>query len=382
MGIRVNPQLVDELRHYGAEDVVKCYHCGNCSAVCHHTSGPFVFPRRPIRSLQLGLEAKLRDSLEPWLCYYCGQCSEQCPRDAEPGETMMALRRWLTAQYDVTGIAKLFYTSWKAEVGAVVGLALLVGAALTAFGLSQGSLSVYDGPGAFLPSSAIHVFDWSMAAVLTAFLGINALRMWWFTTGGNPEVRVPIFSYVKSLWRLPWDFMSQERYGLCDDRKPWLVHLALMLSYVTMFVLIMFFLHRMQAGPEVDWSVHAFGYVASFGLIATVIYALRGRLKKSEVHYQYSHESDWIFLILLLTVAATGVLQHGFHRTGMLEAANITYVVHLMAVVPMLMLEVPFSKWSHLAYRPLAMYLANLHADALKLSEPAASQSATLSQPA
>ena len=34
-------------------------------------------------------------------------------------------------------------------------------------------------------------------------------------------------------------------------------------------------------------------------------------------------------------------------------AANITYIVHLMGVVPMLVLEVPFSKWSHLAYRPL-----------------------------
>jgi hypothetical protein len=27
-----------------------------------------------------------------------------------------------------------------------------------------------------------------------------------------------------------------------------------------------------------------------------------------------------------------------------------------VAVVPMLGLEVPFSKWSHMAYRPLAMY--------------------------
>jgi hypothetical protein len=31
----------------------------------------------------------------------------------------------------------------------------------------------------------------------------------------------------------------------------------------------------------------------------------------------------------------------------------------------MLTLEVPFSKWSHLAYRPLAMYLAEIHKVAL-----------------
>ena len=53
----------------------------------------------------------------------------------------------------------------------------------------------------------------------------------------------------------------------------------------------------------------------------------------------------------------TGIVQHILHRTGFLEWANITYVIHLMAVVPWL-LRMPFSKWSHLAYRPLAMYFA------------------------
>ena len=50
-------------------------------------------------------------------------------------------------------------------------------------------------------------------------------------------------------------------------------------------------------------------------------------------------------------------------------AANITYIVHLMGVVPMLVLEVPFSKWAHLAYRPLAMYFAEVQADALAVPE-------------
>ena len=39
-----------------------------------------------------------------------------------------------------------------------------------------------------------------------------------------------------------------------------------MLSYVTMLVLIMFFLDQLQAGPDIHWSVHAFGYLASLGL--------------------------------------------------------------------------------------------------------------------
>ena len=50
--------------------------------------------------------------------------------------------------------------------------------------------------------------------------------------------------------------------------------------------------------------------------------------------------------------------------------ANITYVIHLMCVVPWL-LRMPFSKWAHLIYRPLAMYFAAIRRDALALQEVA-----------
>jgi hypothetical protein len=42
-----------------------------------------------------------------------------------------------------------------------------------------------------------------------------------------------------------------------------------------------------------------------------------------------------------------------------------------MAVVPMLGLEVPFSKWSHMAYRPLAMYFSTLRRHMVPAPAPA-----------
>ena len=205
MATTIEPGLVDELQAYGAEDVSKCYNCGNCSAVCVHSEAPFVLPRRPMHALQLGLEDKLKGSLEPWLCYYCGECSEQCPKEAEPGETMMSMRRWLTAKYDFSGISRLFYRSWRWEV-AIVLAAILTAIGFTLFGLSQGSINQYDGPNAFLPSAKIHIFDWSMAIVLVILLGINALRMWRFVMGGDRNDRVPIGSYVAGLYTLPLHF--------------------------------------------------------------------------------------------------------------------------------------------------------------------------------
>ena len=91
-----------------------------------------------------------------------------------------------------------------------------------------------------------------------------------------------------------------------------------------------------------------------------------GRLKKSYVWHEHSHESDWIFLILLLYVVATGVLQHVLHRTGSGLSANIAYMAHMMGVIPMFLVEVPISKWSHMMYRPLAMFFANLVAIGLR----------------
>ena len=112
--------------------------------------------------------------------------------------------------------------------------------------------------------------------------------------------------------------------------------------------------------------------MATFGLLATTIFAIRGRMAKRESQYKYSHESDWMFLILLLVVAGTGLLQFVLHRSGLDTAANIAFVIHMMAVVPMLLLEVPFSKWSHMAYRPLAMYFHEVREAAMTAEEKSA----------
>ncbi len=375
MALQVDQKLLAELEKYGAEDVRKCFQCGNCSSICHHSTDVFTFPRKQVRMAQLGLEDRLSSSLEPWLCYYCGECSKECPRGAEPGETMMAVRRWLTARYDFTGLSRLFYRSPVAEILAIVLVALATGAGFMAYGLSHGDINTYDGPRAFLQSSAVHVFDWCMAAVLSTLLGINALRMWWFTTGSGARVKVPLGSYLRKLAVLPQHFFTQPRFKDCEEKRPWFVHLVLMLSYLTMLVLIMGFLHYVQEGPAINWGVHVFGYAASLGLVGAILYFIRARIAKSQPHSKHSHDSDWIFLAMLVLVTVTGIVQHVLHRTGADMAANITYVVHLAFVVPMLVLEVPFSKWSHMAYRPLAVFLAEVQRDAISHEAPSAASS-------
>jgi heterodisulfide reductase subunit C/quinone-modifying oxidoreductase subunit QmoC len=384
MAIRINPTLIDELNSFGAEDVQMCYHCGDCSAVCPHSDEIFNFPRKSMRRLQMGLEQKIETTLEPWLCYYCGQCSTQCPREADPGETMMGLRRWLISRYDFTGIARQFFKSKLVEVLSIIGVALLTGLFLVIYGFSGGNLQIYDGEGAFLPSTFIHKFDLLIGSIMAVFLLINAVRMWYFTMIKGVDFNIPWWYWLKNIFTLPVHFFTQKRYADCESKNktgifmPWLIHLGLMLGYVIMLVLVMVFIEELQYGPHIIWKVHIFGYLASIGLIIGTIYFIRNRLIKSKyVQYKKSHDTDWVFVSLLFLIVITGIAQHILHRTGIPDWANITYVIHLMCVVPWL-LRMPFSKWAHLAYRPLAMYFAAVYKD-VKVKQEVMSESYAIS---
>ena len=374
MAVRVNPKFIDVLDRFGAEDVQLCYQCGDCTTICSHADNVYKFPRKSMRLLQMGLDRKIESSLEPWLCYYCGQCSEQCPREADPGETMMSLRRWLISRYDITGIARQFFKSRLVEILSVLVIALFTGIFLLYYGFSGGSILIYDGEGAFLPSKFIHKFDLTLGAILAGFLVINAIRMWYLVMIAGTQFKVQWWLYLEELYQLPWHFFTQKRYSQCEMKSkhtfymPWFIHLGLMLGYVTMLVLVMVFIEQLQSGPAIKWSVHIFGYIATIGLLAGTIYFIRKRTKKNYVQYKKSHSTDWVFVILLFIIVLTGIAQHVFHRTGLNEWANITYVIHLMFVVPWLF-RMPFSKWAHMIYRPLAMYFASIRKNALARQE-------------
>jgi hypothetical protein len=69
---------------------------------------------------------------------------------------------------------------------------------------------------------------------------------------------------------------------------------------------------------------------------------------------------------MLALTTLTGIILHIFRLAGMVEATYYTYIIHLAVLVPMIVIEVPFSKWSHLAYRPFAIYFSKLKLATLK----------------
>ena len=77
-----------------------------------------------------------------------------------------------------------------------------------------------------------------------------------------------------------------------------------------------------------------------------------------------------MFPVLLLLTTVTGILVHIFRYMGLPLATYYTYSVHLVVAVSMLVVEVPFGKWAHLLYRPLAVYFQAVRNKALEQKVP------------
>lgn len=386
MPSEVNPELIQKLETFGVKDAATCFNCGNCTAVCSLSSESVPFPRKSIRYLQLGLKDKLMESPEPWMCYYCGDCSDTCPRQANPGEVMMGLRRYLTSLYDWTGISRLFYTSKLFEVMSILVVAALVGLGFYFF--HGPMLTDRVALNVFAPNTVIEILDVIMLAVLSFFLLTNAYRLFRGVMGDPgqyPELSfsekqqfpnrlirgIPALFYIREAKEFIVQFLTQKKFKACgtsSQRVQWINHLLIMTGYSVVFLLVVIGIRWFQRDEfYAFWHpVRLLGYYATFAILYGTTMAIWGRLKKSKTVFEHSHSSDWAFLILLWLTTFSGILIHLGRLLELPMATYILYVIHMMIAVPMLVIEVPFAKWTHQLYRPLVLYLMKVKARALQ----------------
>jgi ferredoxin len=372
-GIPVDPSLVHEVRKYGDFDVSGCFNCGSCTVSCALSNEGPAFPRRSMRYVNLGLRESLRSSLEPWLCYDCGDCSTTCPRQAEPAQAMMTLRRYLTAQYDWTGLSSRIHRSalWGIGTHLLIGAAVLslvlfyhlyvVGLPLPQF------VSIPLGVGHMFPT--ITVFTLAVVFIPLFILLASAFRMYWLTMHRGNTVSIPFRLYLAEAGTFILHAFTQVRFRECTEKSRWIKHAVLVSGCVLMFVLLVFFLKWFQT-DELYPIYHPqrwLGYLATGALIYATGDILLGRLKKRDEAHKFSDRSDWILPIMLLLTAVTGIAIHIFRYSGFSFVAHFTYALHLAVAVPMLVIEIPFGKWSHMMYRPLAVYFQNVKEKALQL---------------
>lgn len=364
--VEPNLKFIEELSEFGAKTYKNCYQCATCSGTCSISPDENPFPRKEMLWVKWGLRDRLVKDLDVWGCYYCGDCSVDCPREADPGETMMALRRYMTSVYDWTGISKLLYTSRIREIGAILIVGLVVVGLFYLSGAFAPERMVRDHVSVetFIPMHLVHYADWVMAAILSFFLLTNTFRMWRMVMAGH---KVPISAYISNIKTFAVHFMTQKRWRDCakqETRSHWFKHFLLVPAYVAMFTLVMFFLHALQADTSEFTNVSYLGYAIAFILLWVSGDAIIGRIRKKHEIHKYSHDSDWMFLILLFLTSLTGILMNVFRLMDWPLPTYYIYVIHLAIAVPLLVLEVPFMKWAHLMYRPLALYLKTVQESA------------------
>ncbi len=354
MNTLINPKFKNELNVFGikTKDWNECFHCGNCTAMCPLTKNGFLFPRKGIRAIQMGLKRKLESSLEPWLCYYCGECSETCPRGANPGELMMSLRRYLTKVYDWTGLSGLLYSSKIALIIAFI----LVAVAILGVGYIKN----------FQTESIMefgHLFEkLAILSVFTLILLPNIFRMYWYTVI-REKAKAPLFAYIAGIWNLFLHMFTQKNTLKCEENKiRWVEHFLVVIGYI-LLLLTTVFLNWFSTENKL---IIYLGYiVGAITFIFTFHFILQRIGKKKEIS-KFSHISDWIFVIWLFLMGLTAFIVRIFIDLDMIENNLWLYLVHIIILAQWAILIVPFGKWTHFLYRSFAIYFADIKKAGIK----------------
>ena len=374
MTVRVNTELLGELKRFGAFDVAACFNCGNCTAVCPLSNGDASFPRRIIRYGQLGDRERLLASKEVWLCYYCGECSDTCPRQAEPGEFMASARRYAIASLDPTGISRLLYTSKLFTGLLLAGLSLL----LTLVLLSQGGAMNLDRLDifAFIPFEIVH--NVGLAAILIALFtmvfGVLRLVRLLPASRGHSAVPAGLRRVLGAIRKTATELATEKRYRTCTEeqeapwyRSRWFMHWAIMWGFLGLLAatavdyVLLLLANKIPGQPEALWHpTRLLGTLTGVLVVFGTTRALVSRIRKPEKYSSHSLLSDWLFLWLLLLVTVTGFLvEVALYLPHGAVWAYVLFLVHVVIGMEIVLL-LPFTKFAHAVYRPVALLVQEL----------------------
>jgi nitrate reductase gamma subunit len=377
MTARVDRNLYPELQRFGATDISACFNCGVCSAICPLSVDGASFPRRMSRYAQLGLREKLLASPELWSCYGCSECTDSCPTKADPASFMAAARRYAVASYDRTHLAYLLATS---RLFASVFVVALVGL-LAAFMYSvhrpvDGStLAFFD----FVPSDVIH----NMGIVAMAIMGVATLvglieMIRRVLRGPKTVAAKTTLGKVAgaAVYAVGTESLAQTRFRKdCADAvetrpwysERWFIHFATMWGFLGLlgatmadYGLELLGIKAVGTPVPIWYPVRLLGTLAGAALIYGTTVLIVRRLRKSDRSSVHSTTSDWTFLMMLWVAGVTGfALELGLYLPQAPAWGYPMFLVHV-GVAMALVLMVPFGKFAHVLYRPIALFAIRL----------------------
>jgi ferredoxin/nitrate reductase gamma subunit len=354
---RVNENVLTQIKKLGAFDITLCYSCGTCSAVCPLSEGTVSFPRRMIRYSLLGLEKRIQAAPEPWLCYYCGECSQTCPRQAEPAALMMALRRWVTRKYSFGRIADAFYSAFASGLAWLILSSLAIAAIVLyrnpAMNRAKVDFLSFISLGHFHSAGLIIVTFIALAVAAQLFILYRSLR------SGIYSAAFSVKNLKGSTWTTIKESVWQKRFADCQEgRLRRLAHMAVSWGFMGMFAATLIILAvDFQWLPLPRWVSFLVGSLSGAVTLAGLAYYLYLRFSRKTTYGQHSHHTDWVFLILLTLAVVSGFVMTVLRLINLPLTAYFAFAVHLVIVFNV-MISFPFTKFAHVIYRPVALWLA------------------------
>jgi ferredoxin len=392
MASRADPNLLQDLKKFGGVNIESCFNCGNCTAICPLSSDGESFPRKMIRYAQLGLRDRLLGSKELWMCYACGECTETCPRQAAPGDFMSAARRYAIASYDFTGLAKLLLGSPIWSLLSMLGLAGII--ALFLFSghgsMALDSLRLFE----FISAELIH--DLGVRVIAMVFVSgltgaVNMVRRVSKANGYTPGTRL---NWLGALWdAIGIEALGQRRYRQDRGRRSlpqlrggpkvrrsnpqaiqpkwymrkWFLHASMLWGFLgllgaTVLDYSLDLLGLKPTGTPVPiwFSVRLLGSLAGLLLAYGVTVVLWRRARKEDASVRTSNFSDWSFLAMMWIAAVSGFLiEISLYLPQPPIWGYWMLLVHVVLAMELVLLA-PFTKFAHVLYRTIALYLAAL----------------------
>jgi hypothetical protein len=197
----------------------------------------------------------------------------------------------------------------------------------------------------------------------------NAFRMYWMTVHLKDYIHSPVAQWLIEIKTFMLHFFTYKKMVECPTEKGrWPKHLVMGVGCIIMLVVIVFALRWFQTDKvyPIYNPQRWIGYLATAFIIFGTGDILLGRIKAKREIYKTSDFRDWTFPIMLMGTAVSGIIVHIFRYAGLELATHYAYAIHIIITTPMLVIEMAFGKWTHMMYRPLAMFFQSLKEQTLE----------------
>ena len=359
-------KFVEGVMKAGGDDLNKCYQCSTCTVVCPLTPEGTPFPRKEMISAQWGIKSKLIKSMDPWLCFHCNDCSEQCPRDAKPGDVMAAIRNMIIANVAVPS----FLGKMTQTVGGAFGLLLfpIILIAVVILGINGSEMAFLDNPVIdfhknMIPQLVIE-FIFIPAfffGIITGLLGIKKLIAGLSETYPQTEKGEPLVTAIIGTVK---DILSHKKFKECGvNQSRNIAHMFLFYAFIGLTVttagVTAIYYINLFAGSNIVTPTplpffHPIKIIGNVSALAAAIGILLIAIRRMTAENVGNTVAfDWIFILNVVLIVATGILAQVVRVAGS-QAAYFIYYCHLVLVF-FLFMYMPHSKFGHMFYRTAAL---------------------------